>query len=219
MKNNQHNLKAFITVLKGEYKAITIPLPLQFNPLSYTVGVTNKYNDGKDKDGKDVPLQFLSAQDDDLSLDLLFDSTDDGTDVRLKLLTLEALSLMDFEEHAPSPCMFVWGSFLYIGIISKLTKKFTYFYQDGTPSRVRVTLVLKPYINAKTIIAKLKQHSSDLTKGRTLKSGDNIWLMAYKEYQDPRFWRDIARKNDIDDPRKIDMGRELELPPRGKDDA
>ena len=209
--------KAFLTILEGTHKGLVIFLPLQFNPSEYTVGRTNNYSKKDLKNTNDAKFQFLSSQNDDLTLEMLFDSTDEGTDVRLKLLPMETLALMDFEAHAPSPCMFVWGSFQYIGIIGKLTKKFTYFYQNGTPARVRVKLVLKSYIDPKTLLAKLRKHSVDLTKQRISKSGDNIWLMAFREYEDSRNWRDIAKFNDIDDPRTIAAGTKLTLPPRKKD--
>jgi nucleoid-associated protein YgaU len=109
------------------------------------------------------------------------------------------------------------GDFKMIAVVSKLSKKFTYFYHNGTPARARVSLILKPYKTTKQIVAETKKQSSDLTKQRITKSGDNIWLLADREYEDPRCWRDIAKANDIDDPRSVEMGRNLTLAPRRED--
>jgi nucleoid-associated protein YgaU len=43
--------------------------------------------------------------------------------------------------------------------------------------------------------------------------------MAAREYGEPRFWRVIARANDIDDPRRIQPGRVLVLPPLQPEEA
>jgi nucleoid-associated protein YgaU len=37
--------------------------------------------------------------------------------------------------------------------------------------------------------------------------------MAHKEYSDPGQWRVIAEANDIDNPRLVEPGTELTLPP------
>ena len=42
---------------------------------------------------------------------------------------------------------------------------------------------------------------------------DSIWLMAAREYGAPKYWRLIARENRIDDPRAIEPGVVLVLPP------
>jgi nucleoid-associated protein YgaU len=42
--------------------------------------------------------------------------------------------------------------------------------------------------------------------------GDSIWNMANKAYGDPGMWRVIADANDIDDPAKIEMGKDLIIP-------
>ncbi len=67
---------------------------------------------------------------------------------------------------------------------------------------------------------------SDLTLKRSLSDTDQLWkwylnvtlaLIAFREYEDSRNWRDVAKVNDIDDPRTIVAGIKLTLPPRKKD--
>ena len=215
--NQKNDGKAYIQILKSKYNKEEKKFPLQFNIAEYNEEIINKYNEKILKNTKGKELQFDSSSQSDLTLDLFFDSTDEGTDVREKLKPLDIIASMDKENHAPAPCIFVWGNFNFRGVVGKISKKFTYFYQDGVPARVRVSLILKPYETLKEIVAKTKKSSADLTKQRVAKSGDNIWLMADREYDDPRFWRDIAKANNIDDPRSIEMGRKLTLPPRRKD--
>jgi nucleoid-associated protein YgaU len=42
---------------------------------------------------------------------------------------------------------------------------------------------------------------------------DALWLIAAREYDDPTEWTRIAEANDLDDPRKIEPGDWLQVPP------
>jgi nucleoid-associated protein YgaU len=213
--SNKEPRKAYIEILKGSKKGEEISL--QFNPSEYSIERINTFKEKKLKNLKNMKKQFQEGKESDISLNILFDSTDDGTDVRDKIEKFSWLIDIDPEIHAPPPCMFIWAKFKVIAVVTKLTKKFTYFYQDGVPARVRISLTLKPYKTTKEIEAETKKHSADLTKVRAVNNeGDNIWLMAHREYEDPRLWRSIANANEIDDPRVIDYGRKLVIPPRKK---
>ena len=56
-------------------------------------------------------------------------------------------------------------------------------------------------------------------KATVFEAHDSIWLLAAREYGEPRFWRLIARENDIDNPRRIESGRVLVLPPLDRDEV
>jgi len=214
--NNTKTNQAYIEILEGTYKDDKKKnrIYLQFNPEHYSVDKTNNYESKKLIGLKDVITQFKGGSDSDLMLELLFDSTDTGEDVRDMIKPLSRISDMDKELHAPPPCRFVWAGNLLTGVVSKLNKKFTFFYQNGTPARVRITLTLKPYKTLKEIKSKNKKHSSDISKKRSLTSADNLWLLAHKEYGDASFWRVIAKENEIDNPLEIENGKELLLPPK-----
>ncbi len=216
MMNNENDNKAYIKILKSKYNKEEKIFPLQFNVAEYNEGTINNYQEKLLKNSKGKELQFNNSSQNDFSISLFFDSTDEGTDVRDKLKPLDIIASMDKENHAPAPCMFVWGEFNFRGVVGRISKKFTYFYHSGIPARVHVDLTLKPYETLKERESKIKKYSADLTKTRVTKSGDNIWLLADREYEDPRCWRDIAKANDIDDPRNIQMGESLTLPPRKK---
>ena len=92
------------------------------------------------------------------------------------------------------------------------------FRSDGTPVRATLIVTFRQY---KTIAEQLqdpRRNSADKTKRRVLEAHDSIWLLAAREYGEPRFWRLIAVTNDIDDPRRIEPGRVLVLPPITDDD-
>jgi hypothetical protein len=148
----------------------------------------------------------------------MFDSTSLGKDVRELLKPLEMIQNIDSELHAPPPCRFLWGSFSFDGIVSKMKKDFTYFYHDGIPARAKVSITLKPYQAINEMSAKLDLHSSDISKERVLNEGDSLFLMGYREYKSSSAWRLIAEANDIENPLLIPSGTKVLLPSKDKDE-
>src|SRR5262249_50243136 len=82
-----------------------------------------------------------------LSLDLVFDSTSDGTSVQLKtekhakLVTPHQIG----GKRNPPPAKlirFSWGEFLFYGSITSMTQTLTFFSEWGTPLRAEVHLSL-----------------------------------------------------------------------------
>jgi len=205
-------LKAKFVLLGGRMKGLVIPL--QFNPETYSVEKSNNYAEKTLTGLKDVSYQYTGSKESDLSLNLLFDATETGLDVRVMMLPLSFLTDLDAELHAPPPCLFVWGTFIYQGVVSKIGKQFTYFYEGGIPARAKVSLTLKPYKTIDEIAGIIKLHSSDVTKQRVFTEGDSLAMMAYREYGDAAQWRRIAEANGIDDPFDIAPGTELALPPK-----
>jgi hypothetical protein len=82
-----------------------------------------------------------------LSLDLVFDSTSDGTSVQLKTEKLVALATPDpvGDSKKPPPAKFIrfgWGEFLFHGSITSMTQTLTFFSEWGAPLRAEVHLSL-----------------------------------------------------------------------------
>lgn len=86
------------------------------------------------------------------------------------------------------------------------------FLSSGIPVRARLSITLKEFKNQFNSSEKSKE-SVDRTKIYTVKQGDSLWAIAAKEYGDPKLWRPIAEKNDIENPRLIRPGIELVIPP------
>ena len=63
-----------------------------------------------------------------------------------------------------------------------------------------------------------RKESSDKTKRRVLTADDSLWALAHREYGDVAYWRLIARQNRIENPRLVEAGTALELPPLDPDD-
>jgi nucleoid-associated protein YgaU len=56
-------------------------------------------------------------------------------------------------------------------------------------------------------------NQADQTKQVTVKRGETLWSISNRELGDPGRWRSIARANGIADPRKLQAGVSLMIPP------
>ena len=207
--------KAKFIVLKGKHEKVEIPL--QFNPSNYALEQSNEFSEKKLMGLKGVIHQFTGMKESDLSLELMFDSTSTGKDVRDLIEPLKKIVEIDNTLHAPPPCSFVWEKSIFEGIVSSFKKEFTFFFSDGKPARVKISMTLKPYVDVEVRAKELSYESSDISKKRTLVEGDTLFLMAYREYNNPAMWRKIAKMNGIENPLDIPFGKELLLPSKESD--
>ena len=71
----------------------------------------------------------------------------------------------------------------------------------------------KEYIPVEIQVKDSPFSSPDRTKKFLVKEGDSIWQISYTAYGDPKYWRVIAEENNIDDPRFLEPGKEITIPP------
>jgi nucleoid-associated protein YgaU len=57
--------------------------------------------------------------------------------------------------------------------------------------------------------------SGQRTKTHQVTQGDTLWDIAGAEYGDPQQWRRIADANGIENPRTLQAGQVLTIPPAG----
>jgi hypothetical protein len=162
-----------------------------------------------------VPVtQFTNGVADLLSMELFFDTTEDGSDVRSYTEKLDTLLSVDGSLHAPPLCRLLWGGGLdFKAHLVEANKRFTRFNKDGTPVRAWVDVTFREYKEAEQQKSSIKHESTDKMKQWTVSDEDTLWLIAEEEYGDTSHWRTIAEANDIDNPRDLETGMSLALPP------
>ncbi len=214
-----------LIIIRGIFQGSAVQFPSHdssatfkvcFNPSEYTISKRTSYAEAAIP-GLDSPvLQFNRGEARTLSIELLLDTYtyDNGRDVRSAYLEkLQSFMMVDGELHAPPPCKVVWGSLEFVGLLEDLSKRYVMFQDDGTPVRARVTLSFKEYIPVSVQLATTHRASPDRRKVHTLKRGETLWQLAYEAYGEPRYWRVIAKENNIDTPRKLTPGMGLVIPP------
>lgn len=123
------------------------PVSVQFNPTSLQLKLTNKVEGGRSRARQ--RRQHNGSGSTVLSMELVFDSADDGTDaapvsVRTKTAIVEkyVVPLTDGSETPPR-LRFEWNDLVVSGIVENLNIDFDLFAADGTPLRAKVRLSIK----------------------------------------------------------------------------
>ncbi|MFX3632992.1 MAG: LysM peptidoglycan-binding domain-containing protein [Candidatus Pristimantibacillus sp.] len=183
-----------------------------FNPTEYVVETGNQFS-FVDVPGLQTPIaQFNGGEGSTLTMDLFFDSYESGIDVRKHTSKIVNIIDVDSDLHAPPSCRFVWGSLDFRGVLEKVTQRFTMFLESGVPVRATLNVTFKSIQSMKEQYQEIPRQSADRTKQKTVKLGDQLWMLAADEYEDPGAWRHIAEANGIDNPRELTPGRKLTIP-------
>lgn len=188
---------------------------VSFNPEEYKLVTDVNYEQQNTAGRTSADPQFAGGRPETLSMTLLFDTYEDGGDVRAKYTDkLDELLTKDDERHAPPSCRFVWGTFGFVGHLMSADKTFTMFRPDGTPVRASVGVSFTGLRLGREEETTEASETADQTRTRTVVEGDTLWAIAGAEYGDPTEWRRIADANGIDDPKTLQVGTELVVPPR-----
>ena len=194
---------------------VPLPIPVMFNPPEYRIQRTNQFAEvGIPGLGSSL-LQFVRGSADTLTMDLFFDTTDLGLDVRTITSLVVGLTALNAQTHAPPRLTFVWGTLIFPCVLESVTQHFDYFNALGMPLRATLTVTLKGNDTLQDLLSSIPLESADRTKGYVVKAGDTLQAIAAVEYDDPRPWRLIAQASNIDNPLTIKPGQSLSVPPLG----
>jgi len=149
--------------------------------------------------GLDAPLQqFVRGQAEKLTLDLFFDTTDEGMGSGAVSVTTETDHIYKLikiipKTHAPPICTFFWnadfpGSSLgsadapqgnqrrhgFKCIVESIKQKFTLFSPEGVPLRATLTVSLREYKTLDDQLAQLNLQSPDHTQSHIVERGETL---------------------------------------------
>ncbi len=196
-----------------------IRVSCQFNPKDFSISKRNEWERTTVKGKSTAELEFAGGEPQDITVKLLFDTTDSGKDVRDSYEALLQMAEVDTkkknpktQKSEPPECIFQWGKFLsFTSVITSIDENFVLFDMDGTPLRVWVTVSFK-----QTSAPKRGQNPTTRAEPRrvwVVHEGETLAWIAYQEYGDPAQWRHIAETNNLDNPMEIVPGQVLKLTP------
>ena len=122
--------------------------PVRFNPTSLKVALSNKLQDEDSGTGgagsTGQARQATRVTTSKLDLELLFDSTEDGGDVRGQSGQVRQLAIAPEGEHPRPPTVnFRWGRFAFTGVIESFNETLDFWSSEGVPLRSTVALSLQ----------------------------------------------------------------------------
>lgn len=204
--------KAKIQVLDGS-GGVDREITALFNPTEYSLEKSVNYGEVAMPGFTSPVTQFVHGETETLSMELFFDTYEAGEDVREYTEEIDALVRVDGDLHAPPVVRFVWGSFQFKAVVRSVEQQFTMFLGDGTPVRARLTVSFGEYTTPTEQRTERPRHSADRATVHFVTEGDTLWAIAAEEYGDAGAWRTIATANGITNPRSIEPGTELAVPP------
>ncbi|MCB9233123.1 MAG: LysM peptidoglycan-binding domain-containing protein [Bacteroidia bacterium] len=189
---------------------------------NFSVQLSNKKALGGGGQEKD----FVSYLARDLSLTFFFDATglvstipdaEKGKTVKEQIAKLkEVVYNMNSDTHQPNYVSIIWGNNKFRGRLKSMNVEYTLMNSKGRPLRARVTCSFTDAEDLKTAQKANKPSSPDMTHTRQVKAGNTLPLLCQEIYQDPKYYIEVARKNDLNQFRKLPPGISLKFPPLEK---
>lgn len=198
-------------------------IDVQFNPDSLKVTYANQVvqPEGGDQAAGTAGRQFVGAGTTKLALSLWFDvtsMTDNPVD-DVRRLTKDVIHFMtpkasesDSTKLAPPGTRFLWGSFIFDGMVEGLEETLEFFAPDGKPLRASITLTLS---QQKILVSEFTEANSAKARAgqrpfQPAKQGDSVQDMASGAGKGGD-WQGIASANGIEDPLRLAPGQMIDL--------
>lgn len=193
------------------------------NPEKYNIVYKPEYKDEQAQGTSGSQPIFTKIAPQEISIDLLFDSTGVFGDSDLEDGIIERIEKFkgivfdyDGDIHKPYYLVVKWGTLLFKGTLVDLSIEYKLFSPDGTPIRAVAKLKLKGSVDPDLRAARENNQSPDLTHYRTVKDGETLPLMTYRIYGDSKYYLEVAKVNNISNFRKLKTGQKLFFPPLKK---
>ncbi|HWV14435.1 MAG TPA: hypothetical protein VN030_03305 [Cellvibrio sp.] len=129
-------------------------IAVQFNPSSLKVTLANSIKENE-RSGTSRATQYVDKSSSSLTVELIFDTTlewekatektpDRHKDVRLLTKVIAEAYMhqkkVGDKKTPPKRCMFVWGTFAFVGVMESFDETLDFFAPEGTPLRATVSL-------------------------------------------------------------------------------
>jgi phage tail protein X len=194
-----------------------------FNPAEFSISQSNGW-EGSNAPGRNAPqLEFTGGQSGTMGLDLIFDTTADGTPVTKH--TNKLLDVMRIDERLPGHdasrtngrpqwVIFHWGDLhSFKAVVESLNLSFTYFSASATPLRAKATLSLKQWQDEGNWRPQNPTSGTPAPhRVHQVQVGDTLDRLAARYYGNSSAWRVIAEANGVVDPLRLKPGALLAIP-------
>jgi nucleoid-associated protein YgaU len=188
-------------------------IPLHFNPAEYKLSKENTFAEIPIPGLQSPPLQYVRGGARVLSMDLLVDTSDSLDSVKTKYVDrIEEAVTKHSKLHAPPILAFVWHKDVFTGVMVALDVSYVLFKSDGTPLRAKLGVKMKEYRPVDIQLKEPPTTSPDVEKRYVVRTGETLSSISGVVFRNPALWRELARANNITDPREVPPGTVLTIP-------
>lgn len=191
---------------------------VQFNPETLKVTYSNTMEGGDQTGGS--AIQYVSKSSTKMSIELWFDAAalSDQDDVRrlTKRVNHFVTPKPQGEGMAPPAVRFVWGSFLFEGVMDGMDETLEFFSSDGRPLRAKVSISITSQ-DIQFHEPPAPSSGGDVpgtNPQQQAKGGDSLQGMVGRDRgrgSGAEGWQSIAAANGIENPRRLEPGTFVDL--------
>lgn len=188
-----------------------------FNPTELSFTRRYQYSTQQAVGASAPNTQFAHGEPDEIKLEFFFDGTgvvDTADSVRGRLGALLDLASYKSDTHRPYYVHLYWGGFNFRGVVTQADVTYTLFDRNGEPIRAKVGCTFQQVIEQEDLAREERRESADLHQTWLVGDDETLDLIAHRVYGDPAYWRPIAEVNDLANPRHVEAGSVLLLPPK-----
>lgn len=193
---------------------------VMFNPQQYSVDYKVESDDSQGSGTSGSAPAFKKSRPQKLSMEFTVDGTG-ATGPKVEVpdkvrAFLETAYEYKGEQHRPPYLMVLWGTLTFKCVLTTCNVTYTLFDSDGTPLRAKLSATFEGFIDDEMRAAEEDKSSPDLTHYRRVNEGDTLPLMCHEIYGDSRYYREVARVNELRNFRELETGSTLYFPPLTK---
>ena len=190
---------------------------VQYNPKDFKFNKSVSWKE-HDEQGRVGSLEFQKSSPATMSMDLVFDTTKDGANVRkvwvdklLELLnadqTPEDGEAEDADKKRPPIVGFAWGNFAFDGVVESVDVTYVMFGSDGNPLRAKVTVKMKEWeTQSYAAEGSSSGYGSERVTLVTLEAGETVTAVALRMGTTTQA---ICDDNNISNPTEVPPGTTL----------
>ncbi len=204
------------------------------NPEGYTRSYKIKYKDQQASGTKAKQLEFDKVEPEDIDLEFLFDKTGalpgtfkatDSAGIAGEIKDGVWPDIEQFKKvvydykgeiHQPAYLIIQWGELIFKCVLREMTINFKLFHADGTPIRATVKAKFTSTVENELRVRSQKDKSPDITHSRIVKAGDTLPMLCYEVYEEPAYYIQVAKANNLASFRNLQVGTHVFFPPLEK---
>jgi len=211
-------------ISEGEFIALV-------NPEGYTRSYKVKYKDQQASGTKSQQMKFDKIEPEDIDFEFMFDKTgalpgtfQSSDDAGIQNESKEGVwpDIEKFKKvvynykgeiHQPPYLIIQWGELLFKCVLREMSINFKLFRPDGTPLRALAKAKFTATTENELRVREEGKSSPDITHVRVVKQGDTLPMLAYDIYEDPSFYIQVAKANNLYNFRYLEPGTKIFFPP------
>lgn len=190
---------------------------LQINPKSLSHSHSSSFAPVAGNDAAGTVLKFHTQNPEEMSFDFVIDASGVVSGVKDVAAEIEKFRTIAYtfqgENHSPNYLRIVWGGLSFSCVLTSLQIAYQLFAPSGAPLRAQLSVAFRQFQSPEDLARRADKKSADLTHSETVTGGLTLPLMAYRIYDRPDLFAEVARHNDMNDLVHLTVGDTLSFPP------